>query len=538
MTDGRGALAAITRTVAGDGFLMRVDRHGTIRRWEAPQPAFGWTASNIVGRAVRDVWPELDRACRQAFETGRGAVRTTTVLTRPDGSTIPADVVAAAIGRRARRGTWIVGTPTADSADVPGVVPRAAFGRAVAVALDAAPGCGVIVIEASGVEAVNQAVGHATGDLLLDRLAERLGAALPPTTVATRYASRFAVLVTGSVDDDTLTATAARLTGALDAPVAVGNVVLRIDFNVGVSRPAPGDDAASLLRHAEIAVAAARTAGSATEIYDPAVHQALEVRREREMGLRSAVERGEFEVHYQPVIDLRDHQLVGAEALIRWRRDSGEIVMPTDFIELAESSGAILGIGAWTLREACRQMREWNEAYRAGDPLEIAVNLSVRQLASAALTDEIATVIEGIGIEPQWVTLEVTESSVMDDPIRMIRRLAQLRAMGLTLSMDDFGTGYSSLSYLRDLPVDVVKIDRSFVGGVARTDEEWALTTAIVRLAKSLGKRTLGEGVETPAQLAHLRALGCDLAQGYLFGRPLPANEFESLLAGGGLPGR
>ena len=533
MTGGRGALATITQAVASDGFLMRVDREGTVRQWEAAGPRFGWTAGDIVGRAVRDVWPELDRVCRQALQTGSGAVRTTTVLARPDGSAVPADVVAAAIGRCGRRGAWILGTPRDDATDVPGVVPRAAFASAVASALDAAPGCGVIVIEASGVEAVNQAVGHAAGDLLLDRLAERLRAALPPTTVATRYASRFAVLMIGGADDDMLAA-AARLTGALDAPVAVGGAVVGVDLHVGVSRPVPGDDAASLLRHADLAVAAARNAGSATEIYDPAVHQALELRREREVGLRSAVERGEFEVHYQPVIDLRDHQLVGAEALIRWRRGDGEIVMPTDFIGLAESSGAILGIGAWTLREACRQMREWNDVYRAGDPLEIAVNLSVRQLASAALTDEIATVIDGTGIEPQQVTLEVTESSLMDDPVRMICRLDELRAMGLTLSMDDFGTGYSSLSYLRDLPVDVVKIDRSFVGGVARTDEEWALVTAIVRLAKSLGKRTLGEGVETPAQLAHLRALGCDLAQGYLFGRPLPAGEFELLLANGG----
>lgn len=234
------------------------------------------------------------------------------------------------------------------------------------------------------------------------------------------------------------------------------------------------------------------------------------------------------------LIDLREHRLVGAEALIRWRRRSGEMVMPIDFIDLAESSGAIVGIGLWTLHEACGQMRAWNDTYRPGEPLEVAVNLSVRQLGSAALITDIAAVITGVGIDPRRVTLEVTESLFMENAEAMIRRLAELRSMGLTLSMDDFGTGYSPLSHLRDLPVDVVKIDRSFVGGVTRSDEEWALATAIVRLAKSLGKRTLAEGVETAAQLAHLRALGCDLAQGYLFGRPLPAAEFETLLAGGG----
>jgi predicted signal transduction protein with EAL and GGDEF domain len=533
VTGRRGALGAITHAVAGAGLLMRVDRHGTVRQWDSRQATFGWTADDIVGRPIREIWPEIDRACQLALRAGTSTVRTAACLVQPDGSCVPADVIAAAFGRRARRGVWILAAPTNASDVVAGLVDRASFATAVDAVLAAGADCGVIVIEASGVEAVNQAVSHAAGDELLRKLAERLAAALPAGAVATRYASRFAVLVTDGPDAGWLAASGAALAGALDAPVAVSTGIVRIDLHVGASQPGPGDDAASLLRHAELALVAARDAGSVAEVYDPAAHHALELRREREVGLRSAVERGEFEVHYQPVVDLREHELVGAEALIRWRRGSGEIVMPTDFIELAESSGAILGIGVWTLQEACRQMRVWNEAYRPGAPLEIAVNLSVRQLASAALTREIATVIEGIGIEPQRVTLEVTESSLMDDPDRMIRRLDELRSMGLTLSMDDFGTGYSSLSYLRDLPVDVVKIDRSFVGGVARTDEEWALVTAIVRLAQSLGKRTLGEGVETPAQLAHLRALGCDLAQGYLFGRPLPAADFERLLAAG-----
>jgi predicted signal transduction protein with EAL and GGDEF domain len=522
----------MTEAAAGAGLLLRVDRQGTVRRCHSPRATFGWSADDIVGRRLGDVWPEAAGACRDALAAGTPIVRTTARLVRPDGSHLPADVVAAAIGRRARRGAWILATPPADFGVVAGLVSRAAFTGAVHDALAAGDRCGVVVIEAFGLEAVNQVVSHAAGDELLRKLGERLAAALPAGAVATRYASRFAVLLTDRADGDALAAAGTSLAEALDGPVAVGTGIVRIDLRVGASRPGPDDDAASLLRHAELALVAARDTGSTTEIYDRAAHHALELRREREVGLRSAVARGEFEVHYQPVVDLRDQQLVGAEALIRWRRASGEVVMPTDFIELAESSGAIIGIGAWILQEACRQMRAWNEQYRPGAPLEIAVNLSVRQLASAALTRDIATMIEGIGIEPQRVTLEVTESSLMDDPDCMIRRLDELRSMGLTLSMDDFGTGYSSLSYLRDLPVDVVKIDRSFVGGVARTDEEWALVTAIVRLAQSLGKRTLGEGVETAAQVAHLRALGCDLAQGYLFGRPLPPAEFERLLGG------
>jgi diguanylate cyclase (GGDEF)-like protein len=417
--------------------------------------------------------------------------------------------------------------------DESGLVSREAFSAAVAGALADRRAPAVVMIEASGVDAVNQIVGHAAGDELLRQVGERLVRALPGGALATRYASRFIVLLLdGSAAD--LAALGRALAAAVDGPVATGPAVVGVDVNVGASGATPGDDSAALLRNAEVALMAAHVTGAGAEVYDPEVHHDLEVRLERELGLRSAVDRGEFEVHYQPVVDLRDQQLVGAEALIRWRRRSGEMVMPTDFIDLAESSGAIIRIGLWTLHEACGQMRAWNDAYRPERPLEVAVNLSVRQLGSAALISDIAGVILGVGIDPRSVTLEVTESSFMDNAESMIRRLGQLRTMGLTLSMDDFGTGYSSLSYLRDLPVDIVKIDRSFVGGVARSDEEWALVTAIIRLAKSLGKRTLAEGVETAAQLAHLRALGCDLAQGYLFGRPLPAEEFEILLAGGG----
>jgi len=382
------------------------------------------------------------------------------------------------------------------------------------------------------VDAVNQTLGHQAGDEILRVLAERLRSALGPGEMAARFFRRFAVLVDERPGRD-LGAIGRQLTGTLGATVDVGVEEVRVGVAVGASRARPGEDAAVLLRHADLALFAAQENSSGCEIYDSSVHRVVEARREREVDLRSAVSRGEFVVHYQPVIDLRDSAVVGAEALIRWRRANGELVMPGDFIDLAESSGAIVGIGLWVLEEACRQVRHWNDLYRPRNPLEIAVNLSVRQLTSAALASDIAQVLVGVGIDPGRVTLEVTESSLMDDPERMIRRLDELREMGLTLSMDDFGTGYSSLSYLRELPIDIVKIDRSFVGGVARSEEEWALAVAIVKLATSLGKRTLAEGVETPAQLAHLRALRCELAQGFLFSRPLPADEFEKLLRTG-----
>jgi EAL domain-containing protein (putative c-di-GMP-specific phosphodiesterase class I) len=257
-----------------------------------------------------------------------------------------------------------------------------------------------------------------------------------------------------------------------------------------------------------------------------------------EMELRTAAVKGEFVVHYQPVVDLRDGHLVGAEGLVRWRRPGGGLMMPGEFIGVAEESGAILSIGLSVLEQACRQTRRWNERYRAADPLDVAINLSVRQLQCPELTRDIAEIVDRTGIDPRLVNLEVTESSLMEDTEEMIHRLDELKEIGLSLSMDDFGTGYSSLSYLRRLPVDVLKIDRSFVDGIARTDEEWALAVAIVKLATSLGKRTLAEGVETPAQVAHLRALRCDLGQGYLFAKPLAPDQFEKLLSDSGPNGK
>ncbi|HKY78034.1 MAG TPA: diguanylate cyclase, partial [Acidimicrobiia bacterium] len=229
---------------------MRVDRYGTVRRWDAAEATFGWNAAEVLGRPVREIWPEIDRACRQAFEGRTPTVRTAACLVNPDGSCVPADVIAAAFGRRARRGVWILATPTNPPDVTPGLLDRASFTGATDAALAAGTGCSVIVIEASGVEALNQAVGHAAGDELLRTLGERLATSLPAGAVATRYASRFAVLVADGADAHGPAAIGAAMAGALDASVAMTTGVVRPDLHVGASRPGPGDDAASLLRHA------------------------------------------------------------------------------------------------------------------------------------------------------------------------------------------------------------------------------------------------------------------------------------------------
>jgi diguanylate cyclase (GGDEF)-like protein len=537
---GRAEVHALLAGLSAEGFAIEVDGRGIITHWsKGAAGLYDLLADDVLGKPLRAVAPELD-VLRGPALGGQDVVTRSVAHPRPDGSALPLEVVVSTIHhRRSPAGIWLVGRcpnrePLEPARDhVTGLASRSSFIAAVASAVHRGLTPGVLLVDVSGVDAVNQTIGHQAGDELLRVLAERIRSALAPGDLAARFFRRFAVLVEDGTGGD-LEDLARDLTDALEATVDVGPEAVRVGVAVGISRARPGEDAAVLVRHADLALFAAQKSGSGCETYDPAAHRLVEARREREVDLRSAVSRGELVVHYQPVIDLRDNAVVGAEALVRWRRANGELVMPGDFIDIAETSGAILGIGLWVLEEACRQVREWNDLHRSRTPLEIAVNLSVRQLSSVALTADIAEVLGGVGIDPGRVTLEVTESSLMDDPERMIRRLDELRGMGLTLSMDDFGTGYSSLSYLRQLPIDVVKIDRSFVSGVARSDEEWSLAVAIVKLATSLGKRTLAEGVETAAQLAHLRALHCDLAQGFLFSRPLPAAEFEKLLQGGG----
>lgn len=244
--------------------------------------------------------------------------------------------------------------------------------------------------------------------------------------------------------------------------------------------------------------------------------------------LQLATERSELVLHYQPVVEIGTGRLIGVEALVRWQHPERGLLPPFVFIELAEEIGAIHDLGRWTLQEAVRQTLEWERSH--GVALEIAVNLSPVQLENPQIAGLVGDVLDDLGFDPQRVMLEVTEGALMREPEEMITRLGTLKSSGVRLAIDDFGTGYSSLSYLRRLPIDVVKVDRAFVGGIARESEEFALASAIVRLAQTLGKTTLAEGIELPEQLAHLRALKCHLGQGYFFSKPLPPDELAPLL--------
>ncbi|MGZ5834528.1 MAG: putative bifunctional diguanylate cyclase/phosphodiesterase, partial [Telluria sp.] len=247
--------------------------------------------------------------------------------------------------------------------------------------------------------------------------------------------------------------------------------------------------------------------------------------------LRSALHHGEFELYYQPQVDLESGWVVGLEALIRWRHPSMGMVRPDRFINLAEETGLIVPIGAWVLRTACRQNRAWQ---RAGyGPLRIAVNLSARQFSQPGLVREIARVLEETGLAPACLEIEITESLVMEDVEGAIHTMGELKSMGVKLSIDDFGTGYSSLSYLRRFPVDVLKIDRSFVRDITSCPDDAAMVAAIIELARGLRMRVIAEGVETEAQLDYLKQRGCDEVQGHVYARAASGADVEALLRTG-----
>ena len=270
-------------------------------------------------------------------------------------------------------------------------------------------------------------------------------------------------------------------------------------------------------------------ASSGPAVFDPVLHQATVDRHQLESDLREAVPLDQLRVLYQPLVHLPSNHIVGVEALIRWEHPVRGVISPAHFIPLAEANGAILAIGDWVLREALRQLQVWDTTH-PGRGLHVSVNVSPRQLADPEFVGRAAETLEASRLDPERVTLEITEGAFGVEAETMIRRLHELKRLGVTLAIDDFGTDYSSLSQLRRLPVDILKIDKSFVDGIATKPAEWALTTAIIRLAASLGKTTIAEGIETGGQLAHLRSLNVELGQGYLFARPVPPAAITDLL--------
>jgi EAL domain-containing protein (putative c-di-GMP-specific phosphodiesterase class I) len=250
-----------------------------------------------------------------------------------------------------------------------------------------------------------------------------------------------------------------------------------------------------------------------------------------EIELRQAIKRDNLRLHYQPLVNLQNGRIIGAEALVRWEHPERGLIGPNEFIPLAEESGMIVPLGQWVLREACCQMKKWQKKYFGDDPWVMSVNLSAKQFQQPGLADEIARVLKEARLAPRCLNLEITESVMMEAATATTGALTALRKLGVQLSLDDFGTGYSSLSYLRRFPLDTLKVDRSFIDLAGHSGQDAAIVQAVHSLARALGMKVVAEGVETREQLDHLRALECDVGQGFFFSRPLPTDEFEKLLS-------
>jgi diguanylate cyclase len=384
----------------------------------------------------------------------------------------------------------------------------------------------VLFLDLDRFKAVNDAFGHAAGDELLRAVAARLASVLRAGDTAARLSGdEFAVLCEDVAGERHAVGVAERVAEALRSPFAIGGDEVYARSSVGIALAVHGDEEAeTLLREADAAMYRAKQRGGGVyEVYDEGMRTRTARRHDTEVALRRAIDRGELAVRFLPEIDLQTGAVCGAEALVRWDDPDRGLVSPIDFIATAEETGLILPIGAWVLEEACRYARRW-------PGIVTAVNLSPRQSAHPDLIDVVAGALERTGVDPASILLEVVESSVTDDLERSAGVLRRLEALGVRIALDDFGTGPSSLRALQRLPVSDVKVDRSLVDRLPEDAQAVALMGAIVSLAHALGLRTAAEGVETAEQAETLRALGCDMAQGFYFHRPLAAEELEALL--------
>jgi diguanylate cyclase (GGDEF)-like protein/PAS domain S-box-containing protein len=397
----------------------------------------------------------------------------------------------------------------------------------------------LFLVDLDNFKLVNDGLGHSVGDRLLAAVAQRLRHELRPSdTIARLGGDEFAVLVEDDVTELSASAVAERMVAAIRPMVTVDDEQVLTSASVGVSilkvqgadRPAESD-ADELMRDADLAMYAAKSAGgNRYAIFDPAMHADLLAEARRRSELEQAIGEGQFVVHYQPIVELSSARLVGVEALVRWNHPERGLIGPGAFIPLAEATGLIVPLGRWVLREACRQLARWRAAFPGAADVYVSVNLSARQFQAPGLVDDVAAAIAEAGIPAGRLTLELTETLLMRDTAATVDALTALKALGLKLAVDDFGTGYSALGYLRSFPVDILKIDKLFVDGVATNHEDTALAQTIVQLGRTLNLQTLAEGIESADQSSQLEALGCTYGQGYLFARPTAPEEIEALL--------
>lgn len=414
--------------------------------------------------------------------------------------------------------------------------------RALAVADREQRSVVVVLLDLDHFRRVNDALGHGAGDLLLKQIAVALRSCLRSSDYVARLLSsdedpfariggdEFALMLPSVQEPGLISRAASRINACLSQGFRVAGRDLTISASLGIATyPRDGADVDTLIKNADTALFRAKEGGRGQfRFFSREMHETDMDHLALEEDLRRALQRDELVLHYQPQLDLRTDEFTGAEALIRWNSPDRGLVYPNDFIPIAEQFGLIGRIGEWVLRETCRQAAQWRAS--GAPPLRLAVNLSGQQLRDPQFPTAVATELSRHDLGPMSIEMELTETSIMHMVDSTFAALDALKELGIPLAVDDFGTGYSSLSYLRRLPVDVLKIDRSFVEGIGENSDSTAIVSAVTSMAHSLNLRVIAEGVETQSQLDYLRSIGCDMVQGYLTGRPMPAEQFRALL--------
>jgi diguanylate cyclase (GGDEF)-like protein/PAS domain S-box-containing protein len=391
----------------------------------------------------------------------------------------------------------------------------------------------VLFLDLDDFKLVNDSLGHAAGDDLLVAVAARLTGALRTGDTGARFGGdEFAVLLEEINDPEDACQVAQRLLVDLRPPFSIMDRAVRVHVSIGVAYSKFGEEGpAALLQAADVAMYAAKARGKdCFEVYRPALQAAAAERLERTAELQKAVDHGQFVLHYQPIVSLDGGEALGLEALIRWEHPERGLLLPKEFISLAEETGLIIPIGRWVLNEACTKAREWQEVHGLSGRLKMSVNISARHFQHEGLIEDVSNALQASQLAPRDLVLEITESVLVHDSDSVIARMLELKELGVGFAVDDFGTGYSSLSYLRRFPIDILKVDKSFVDDVGGSDKALALAEAIVQLGKSLNLDTVAQGIEEGSQADGLQALGCRYGQGFFFSHPVASDDMDALL--------
>ena len=535
--------------------IMIADVDGRLRfASPAAERTFGVHPDELVGRNLLDLWAEADRERLAAFLAEVAATHGRSIG--------PVEVV---VGNGARRSTLeSVGSNLLEDPAIAGLAlnfrdvserkaleeqlrqlafhdpltllaNRSLFRNRVQHALTLThrshQRVAVMFLDLDNFKNVNDSLGHDAGDRLLQAAAQRLVKSTRPSdTVARLGGDEFAILLEGINESADVERIAATITRSFDEPLQLDGSDTYMAASIGIAFSQPGDDTEQLLRNADIAMYNAKAAGKARfVVFQPRMQEQLRERLRLEDDINRALEKGEFFLEYQPVIDLAQRELLGVEALVRWNHPEQGLVMPGAFIPTAEESGQIIELGRWVLTEACRAVKAWRDSIVAGDGLRVAVNISGRHLQHADLVADVRSALESSGLEPENLVIELTESTIMHNTEVNLERFRELKALGVRLAIDDFGMGYSSLSYLHRFPIDILKIDRSFVGRLTEQGDGPELARAVVMLGETLGLETVAEGVEHEEQVEKLLELGCVAAQGFLFARSSSLKDVSAM---------